>query len=120
MSAISRPLAGLSLLAAACFAAAPAHALVQSGSFTFDTQPVHYLFYTGQDAGFFQSFASGGTLTNFETLPSGVTPFATNTYNNGTASASNPNNFIDPHVPFNGIFFSSGGQTPGNPLNSGA
>jgi hypothetical protein len=116
MSAIGRQLFGLPLLAAACFISAPAQAVVQSGSFDLDNQTVHYLFYTGQDASFFQSFVSGGTLTNFETLPSGVTAFSTNTYNNGTASTSNPNNFIDPHTPLNGIFFSSGGQTPGNPL----
>jgi hypothetical protein len=120
MHSISRPLFGLSLLTVACLASAPAQAVIQTGSFSFDNQTVHYLFYTGQDSSFFQNFVNGGTLTNFETptLPAGVTPFSTNTYNNGTASASNPNNFISQSAPFNGIFFSSGGQTPGNPLNS--
>src|SRR5690242_12576431 len=119
MSSISRPLLGMSLLAAGCLACAPAHAVIQTGAFTFDAQSVHYLFYTGQDAAFFQNFVNGGTLTTFETptLPAGVTPFSTNTYNNGTASA---NNFLSNTTAFNGIFYSSGGQTPGNPLNSGA
>jgi len=118
MNVPSRLLTCLSFTAATCFAVAPAHAVLQTGSFSFDGQTVHYLAFVGKDPAFFQSFTSGGTLINFETLPSGVTPFTTSNYNNGPVAA---NNFMSPRTqPINGIFFSSGGQTPGDPMGSAA
>jgi hypothetical protein len=114
MHVIGRSLSRMSLLAVTCLLAVQAQAATQTGSFTFDGLPVHYLVFTGNDESFFQNFKAGGTLTDFENVP-GVAPFQATDYTNKTVAA---NNFVSPIAALNGIFYSSGGQSPGNPANS--
>jgi len=108
-----RVLSTASLIAVSCLTVAQGRAAVQTGSFSFDAQTVHYQFFTGKDPAFFQSFATGATLTNFETV-NRVTPFNATSYDNKVVL---PVNFVPPKVAVNGIFYSGGGQTPGNPAN---
>jgi PEP-CTERM motif len=114
MPAISRRQVRTSLLAVTCLLTGHAQAAVQTGSFTFDGQPVNYHIFTGTDEAFFQSFKAGGTLTDFENLP-GQTAYNATSYDNNPIQ--DPANLVSPGAPINGIFYSSGGQTPGNPTS---
>lgn len=114
MKFLCRCVSLVSLAAVTGSLAVQAQAAVQTGSVLFDGQTVNYHIFTGTDEAFFQSFKAGGTLTDFENL-NGLTPFQATTYDN--APLQDPANLVSPSTPINGIFYSSGGQTPGNPTS---
>jgi len=115
MMLFSRLLPPLSFGAVMLMTAFPAHSALQSGTVTFDNQTIHYQLFTGKDESYFQSFAAGAIVTNFETPPAGVTPFQTNSYTNQNVGT---NNFVSPKSPIGDIYYSAGGQTPGDPAKA--
>jgi hypothetical protein len=87
-----------------------------SGSFLFDGSPLNYVFFSGNSEAVFNNFRTGGTLVDFENV-AGTVPL---TVTSLTQTPTAANNRPDPRVAINGAFFSTGGQSPGDPAGGGS